>query len=249
MLGRLQKLIREIAWICGPLFLALVLYCVNLTEQLTASKEHIEQQRIEIQKKEKELGLSQSQLLSFQELSLNTKEDLDKLSQELQNLLRKHNLEIKSKDNTIARLTSSVIGGESKATVQENPNGTVRIPTFVSHHNNDDRLPIISYEWKDPHGRFHLLDPNIWKQGDETFHSNQHFRIKGLVFETQNGDIQTKQIQVEEVVKQNDQWKKLLDSKTEVVESEFLYTNQKNEKKKPSFFCLNLLTLLTTFLQ
>jgi len=166
----------------------------------------------ELQNANNELGILRSKLLSEQGVSDYWKKSKDATDKKFNDFIKKHNLKIKSLDNTIAQLKQKIENGSSDIEISENC--------------NIGEECVISYVWQDKDGRFSLKDPNIFKHNNEIFESNQIFVIRGTVAEQKNGSLQIRRITLSEVVKdENGKYIQIEGANAHIVESDFKYSN------------------------
>lgn len=173
----------------------------------------------QLTKKERELteanqtlGTLNSQLLTQQSLNEALSEEKSTITQEFKDFIDRHNLQIREKERVIARLQKELQGGTT----------TVQPGVFCDQIGDNC---VIAYSWQDQYGRFKLTDPNIFQSGDETFISNQHFKIYGEVYEQKEGSLLTKRLVLRELYKDGDQYKEIPDGEMEILESDFKYSN------------------------
>jgi len=179
-------------------------YKRQLDGQLTAKEQ-------ELQEANHELGVLKSKLVSQKELS---KQQLEEKDDEFEAFKKEHNLKIKSKDRTIASLKQKV-SGESTVTIVSSDADC-----------QDINHCIISYNWEDTLKRFRLRDPNIFEPGNETFESEQLFKIYGEVYEQEDGSLQTRRLVLREVFQSEDgSYEPIPDAKADIIESDFQYHN------------------------
>lgn len=169
-----------------------------------------------IQEFDADLQLANSRLAQKDELISKYRREIEEFPAELQKLVKKHDLAVRSRDSTIAALKSKIRGGTTVVGGQPATNG-------------QSEQQAISYEWFDKDGRFHLKDPNIWESGNEVFHSNQLLSLKGWVFANKSGRLQIKRLEISEVRKTvsadgKSSYEKLHDSTATLVDSQFEYT-------------------------
>jgi hypothetical protein len=187
-------------------------YRRQLSGQLTQKEQ-------ELQQANSDLNILNSKLVSQQELADELGRENTKLDQEFEDFKRKHNLIIKSKDRTIARLQGQISGGNSDAGTTPN-NGTAQEVCDSARENCT-----FNYSWEDRYGRFQLVDPDIFESGDESFTYSQSFRISGEVYEQQDGSLMTKRLTLNEVNLVNGGWVDIPGAKVEIVASDFKYHN------------------------
>jgi len=158
------------------------------------------------------LGVSKSELLTQEELNDRLKKEKQEVDKEFDAFRKKHNLILKAKDLTIAKLQQQIQGGNSE--------------TNTDQCEGISENCVISYSWSDNLSRFSLKDPNIFKQDNETFTSSQLFKIYGEVYQQQNGSLKTKRIVLREIYKDGDQYKEIKDGKAEIIDAKFEYSNE-----------------------
>lgn len=170
----------------------------------------------ELQKSHHEIGVLRSELLTQQELAEKINKDKDALDKEFKTFMKEHGLQIKSRDRTIAELNQRIEGGSTVVVVPDG-NGCADIKTRC----------LISYNWEDTLKRFKLNDPDIFKQSNEIFESNQFFQIRGIVAEQKDGFLQVRQITLLEVYKDKDgKYVPVPDGKANIIDSKFEYSNE-----------------------
>lgn len=173
----------------------------------------------ELQKMNTELGLAKSELMTQKELSERLKQDKEEVDDKFEKFKKEHNLKIKSRDKTIAGLKQQLKGGSSDVnvvTVSDDPKGCEGIESRC----------IISYNWQDHLQRFKLTDPNIFEEGNETFESDQVFKIYGEVYEQEDGSLQTRRLVLREVTLGEDgTYQPIPNAKADIVDSQFEYHN------------------------
>lgn len=188
---------------------ALATYNRQLSGQLT------EQER-ELQAMKADLGVAKSELVTQKELAERLKKDKEEVDEEFDEFVEKHKLMIKSRDKTIASLKQEVKGGQTTVVVSNDEEGCTGI---------EDRC-VISYNWQDNLGRFKLKDPNIFEDDNETFESNQTFKVYGEVYEQEDGSLQTRRLVLREMHQQEDgSYAPIPGGKANVLDSEFEYHN------------------------
>lgn len=189
-------------------------YSRQLEGKLTAKEQ-------ELQQLDTELGVAHSKLVTQEELAKQLKKDKEELNTKFNKFVEKHNLQIKSKDRTIASLEQKLQGGNSGTNVT--PGDTD--PNTIDLCKSVDQC-IISYFWTDPLQRFELRDPNIFEKGNETFKSKQFFKIYGEVWEQEDGSLQTRRLVLREMMPTEDgDYEPIPGAKAKVVDSEFTYHN------------------------
>lgn len=166
----------------------------------------------ELQDAHKELDLLNSQLLSAEDLAKIWQEQKEETDESFAKFAKKHKLKIKSMDRTIASLKQQIEGGITKVVLGRNCS-------------NLDSC-VIKYTWEDLNKRFKLTDPNIFEQNNETFESNQLFKIYGEVWQQKNGSLLTKRLVLREVTLNEDgEYEAVPNGKADIVLSEFKYSN------------------------
>ena len=176
---------------------------------------NLAQQTNQIQQLNAELGLAEASLTEQKTLTSQYKQEIAGFPDQLKQLLKTHRLELSSRDATIARLKSTINGGT-----------TVVVETPAT----PDQPKQISYDWRDSDSRFHLADPDIFVQGNETFEANQMLSLKGWVFADEEGHLQIKKIEISEVKLAGKdsagkpRYEAVQGSTTDLVESHFEYT-------------------------
>jgi len=170
----------------------------------------------ELQSSNHELGVARSQLVTQAELADRLKNDNEEVDKEFEEFKKKHNLMIKSRDRAIASLKQKVEGGTTTVVVSDDEKGCNDI---------EDRC-VISYNWEDTLSRFKLSDPNIFEKDNETFESNQIFKIYGEIYAQKDGSLQTRRLVIREVYQQEDgSYAPIPDGKANIVDSQFEYHN------------------------
>lgn len=170
----------------------------------------------ELQRSHHEIGVLQSELLTQKELANKINKDKDALDQEFKAFIKEHRLQIKSRDRAIAELKQRIEGGNTIVVVPDG-NGCADIKTRC----------VIAYSWEDTLKRFKLNDPDIFKQSNEVFESNQFFQIRGIVAEQKDGFLQVRQITLLEVYKDKDgKYVPVPDGKANIIDSKFEYSNE-----------------------
>ena len=165
----------------------------------------------ELQKLNTELGVAKSELVTQKELAKRLKEDKEEVDIAFKKFRKKYNLEIKSRDKTIAELKQKIAGGTTVVVVE----GC-----------DDINHCVISYGWEDTLGRFKLTDPNIFEKDNETFESNQVFKVYGEVWQQKEGSLQIRRLILREVFKNADgEYEPIENAKAEIVDSKFEYHN------------------------
>lgn len=165
----------------------------------------------ELQAAHHELGLMKSQLLSQKDLADKLAKEKEEIDKNFEKFKKEHNLQIKSRDRTIAKLKQKISG---------------ETIVVVGPGCQDIEDCIISYDWHDNFKRFKLKDPNIFNKGDEVFESEQMFKIYGEVYEQEDGSLQTRRLVLREVFEnESGEYEPIPDAKADIIESEFQYHN------------------------
>lgn len=195
------------------------------------------QKEKELQQLNTKLGLSESELVSQKELAKRIMEDKEEVDKAFEKFKKDHNLQIVSRDRTIANLKQKIKNGETVVTIVD-PNNI--------NCDNVSRCAI-SYVWSDPHNRFNLNDPNIWEKKNETFESKQVFKIYGEVYEQEDGSLQTRRLVLREVIQdENGNYVPIDGGKADIIESKFEYDNPPKldlEKSWKDLFKLRLIAV------
>jgi len=170
----------------------------------------------DLQAAHNELGIAQSELVTQKELAKRLAKEKEELDAKFKAFIKKHNLEIASKDETIAKLNQQIAGGNS---------GTVI--TGCDNLKEAVKACIIEYNWEDPLKRFKLHDPNIFTLNNEVFNSSQYFKVYGEVWKQKNGSLQTRRLILREMKKVKDgTFAEIPNAKAEIVDSDFTYSNE-----------------------
>jgi hypothetical protein len=185
-----------------------------LTMQLEATKKNHE---LEILNFNKSLGLADSQLVTQKALTEQYKKQLTDKDKDFEKEREKYNLDIRSRDRTIATLRGKLNGGNSGT-------GTVVCPGLPP-----EKQPVVDYFWEDNLKRFRLDDPDIFVKNNERFSYSQNIKVKGEVFKDKTGNIQVRRVSIDEV---DSEGNLIPDSSVSIKESEFKYVNEKLEEKE-----------------
>lgn len=231
MLDFIKKYKIEVA--LGVTIALFVLTSTILGYLLNASLTKLEQKNIiiesrneEIQAFDKELSIAESKLLTLEDLNNKYKKEIKDMDSEFKKIVSKYDLELQSRENTIASLIGQIKGGVTEVVVI-NDDGTISITDNLD--NVDGR--VISYTWSDTSGRFLLQDPDILISGNEKFSYKQSFRVKGHVFTDETGNVQVKKVEMSEViVDENGEYVAVENSNMTLVSSDFEYTNKDKQK-------------------
>lgn len=162
------------------------------------------------------LGLARSELVTKEELAKRLAREKEEISKEFQAFIKKHELEIQSKDETIARLQQQINGGSSDTDI-------------IGCDELKDKITActIVYNWKDTYGRFVLKDPNIFEQSNEIFTSDQLFKVYGEIWKQKNGSLQTRRLVLREVRQIGEgKYEEIPGAKADIIDSEFTYTDE-----------------------
>lgn len=193
----------------------------------------------EIQEFNKKLGIAESNLRTEENLTKKYKKEIDALDKEFLKIKSKYDLDLKSRDNTIAYLKGKVKGGNSSVTI-EKPKNEVNsevkeFTTVIEVTREICNNEIVGYQWEDDKKRFKLKDPDIFEKGNEEFEYKQHFEITGYVFEDETGNIQVKKLELREVYpvenEEEVEYKEIENSNISLVSSKFEYTNKVKDEK------------------
>lgn len=171
----------------------------------------------ELQELNTQLGLSHSQLVTQEELAKRLAKEKEELDAKFKAFVKQHDLEIASKDETIAKLQQQINGGNS---------GTEIIGCDLLKE-EIKKSCTISYSWEDALGRFKLKDPNIFISNNEIFTSEQYFKVYGEIWKQKNGSLQTRRLVLREMQKMPDgTFKEIEGAKADIIDSDFVYTNE-----------------------
>lgn len=170
----------------------------------------------------KRLGLAKTALMTQEELAKKYLAEIERTDKEFEEFRKKHRLEIKSKDELIAKLINDASGG------------TTTVDGECVKDKNNICKPT-KYAWTDNLGRFSLLDPDIWTKNDEQFSSLQYFKLKGEIFSDKTGSFKTRKIKLEELYDSEPapglQLKPVPNSQLEILENDFVYVKDEESKK------------------
>jgi hypothetical protein len=208
----------------GIMAIALAVFLYLNNRSLQAERNQLTKKDAEVQQLDTRLQIAESNLLAQRELN---RQALSELSNEVKDLMKKYDLELQSRDETIAKLVNSVKGGSTNVTVENTTNIDREVLESVK----------IGYSWADKFKRFHLQDPNIWDEGDETFKAQQHLRVRGYVLQGKDGKLQTRHVDVEEIYQKglDENGKPIFDrvpgSSFELVDADFSYVDPKIQEK------------------
>ena len=172
----------------------------------------------ELQSLHRDIGVARSDLMTQEELAEKLKKENEEYDAKFAAFLKNHNLEIASRDKTIAELKQKIVGGDTEVVIIPSEDGT----TCVDLSKNC----VIQYSWQDFFRRFKLTDPNIFEENNEVFESKQIFKIYGEIYQQKEGSLQTRRLVLREVyAKADGTYGDMPDAKAEIVDSEFLYIN------------------------
>ncbi len=172
----------------------------------------------------KKLGLANTKLVQQEDLNKKYLEELTAKDAQFEEFRKKHELEIISKDQLIAKLINDLNGGKTDVTGEclKDKNGIC--------------MPI-AYSWEDNLSRFRLTDPNIWIKNNENFKSSQMFKLKGEIFSDKVGSFSVRKVFLEEIYdsdpkKDGLQIAKVPNSQVEIIQNDFEYVSDLEKKKK-----------------
>lgn len=179
----------------------------------------------ELQSANNELGVAKSKLVTQKELAEQWKKAKEEKDKKFDAFVKKHKLKIKSLDRAIAKLKQEIVDGTTTVVVSEG-----------ALCEGIEELCVISYNWEDALKRFRLNDPNIFKSGNETFESEQLFKIYGEVWTQENGSLQTRRLTLREVFQDEDgNYQPIPNAKADIVDSDFQYHNPPTIEPKKSW--------------
>lgn len=181
----------------------------------------------EMQQLNKDIGVAHSELMSQKELAAKLKKENEEYDKKFIAFIKKHDLEISSRDKTIAELKQLMAGGETEVIVGEG----------CTDLNNSNGKCTLTYSWQDNYKRFKLTDPNVFEKNNEKFESSQIFKIYGEVYQQKEGSLQTRRIVLREIHKKEDgTYEEIPEAKAEILDAQFEYTNPPAEEKTKSIF-------------
>lgn len=204
-------------------FLSYKLYADNVVNsgEITALNKSLELKSTEVQQFSEKLGIAESTLATQKSISEAFKKDLDSMSKDFKNLRRKYKLDLSSRDAMIAQLQSQITGGNTEVVVTDNPDATKKI----------------EYSWSDTLKRFALHDPDIFVKNNEKFDYKLNMSVTGYVFRDKSGKLQTRKVEVQEVVPQFDgkttKYVPVPGSQVAVVQNNFVYSDPKPDERTP----------------
>jgi len=146
---------------------------------LAAQTAYISGQKADIQKANTKLGLAESAIVSKDTIIKKYESDIEALNLEVSDLRAKVNAQPKSRDSGTIII------------YQEVPGGT---------QDTGSKDGATTYSWIDPTGRFHLIDPDIAKSGNENFSYKLKIRVTGYVLADPTGTIQARQVIAQEII-------------------------------------------------
>lgn len=203
----------------------------------------IDTKQEEIQEFDSRLNISKSALKNQSDLADEYRDQVTRLQNKLQKKTDKINtqdLQIKSRDETIAALNRKISGGKTTVTVvekgEDKPSNQGKFETVVEVGEvcGDKAL---AYTWQDNENRFKLTDPNIFEPNNETFTYKQYIKITGIVLSDESGNVQVKEVRAVEVVKfadkegQDPEFRPVKDGELVLIDSKFEYTNKEEDDK------------------
>lgn len=218
-------------------------YSLYMTSKNLADANRVINAKIdEIQEFDSKLGIAESDLRREKDLREKYQDEIKAFQRELQqktDKIRTKDLQISSRDQTIAALRKKITGGTSTVTEvdtkKDETGQEVKFETIVDVKEvcSDKTL---AYSWKDEHDRFRLRDPDISQSGDETFEYKQYIKITGLVLTDDTGNVQVKKITATEVLRGEDDagnpvYEAVKDGDLLLVDSSFEYTNKEENDK------------------
>lgn len=179
----------------------------QISGHLSEKERELTAQRVKFNQLKSTLEADKSKL---QEQALNLRSQYGQISQEYQDFVSSHNLEVQQYQKSIHRLRSTI-----KSTKQ-NP-ARVEIVQQAGSCTQDS---VISYTYEEPHGRVKLQVPNCLKTGDETISFDQSFIIYGEVLKQKDGALKVSNLTLTEVSPEDP---KLVLGRGNLVDSDFTY--------------------------
>jgi len=167
----------------------------------------------ELQEANESLDVLKSEFVSQSELNKRLKAEKEGLSSEFNAFVKKHNLEIKSRDKTILSLKQQITDGTSTVEITDSNSD---FDCGVIKHNC-----VLSYSWTDKYHRFSLMDIDIFVPDNEVFLSKQLFKVYGEVWKEKNGNLKVRRLILKEVVEEDGAYREL--GQAEILESSFEY--------------------------
>lgn len=209
-----------------PFSVVILLNLFEEQQQTKDLKERIEiinkNHNLDVLRLNKELGISNSKLVTQTELAEKYKKQLTDKDTEFEKTRDKYKLDIKSRDDLIAKLRGQSEGGTT-VVIGECPK-------------NDDKKPMIAYFWNDKLKRFVLEDPDIFTSNNEKFTYSQMFKVVGEVFTDKSGNVQIRRVELQEMWDSSDeeglQLEEVPGSTISLVDSNFEYVNEKVHDSK-----------------
>jgi hypothetical protein len=178
---------------------------------------HLTAREKEIEALNTKLGTAQSQLVTQADLDKKYEALLTSRDADFEKFRREHALALKSISTSILSLQEQVQTGTERAQVEKPAEGQ---PPGAQ--------PVISYEYADKEGRFHLADPDIWKEGDEQLTLKQLFRVQGTVLRQVDGSLMSERVQLQEVASDGSgKYREL--AQAQLVDANFTYSNPPDE--------------------
>lgn len=174
-----------------------------------------------------QLGVARAQLVTQDTLDAKYHALLTARDADFEQFRREHALALKSISNSLLELQEQEQGGTE--TAREVPPA----PTQPGEPATPSARPVITYEYTDKEGRFHLADPDIWVQGDETLQLKQFFRVEGTVLQQTNGSLMTERVQLVEVTPDGSgQYRTVAQAR--LLDADFTYANAPLEGPPPA---------------
>lgn len=181
---------------------------------LSASNEAAQ---LEIQQQNNEIGLAKSRLLTEDQLNQKYASEIKELKDKLAAVDGAKKVRPVSRDVTVVQVDSTVKGGETTVTVTPEKNQ-------------------IAYSWDSKDGRFALQDPDIYTQNNETFSYQTTLALKGFILADKTGKLKSRQVTVQEVVKDADGNYQPIESDVKIVQNDFDYVIEQPTKKISDIF-------------
>lgn len=213
--------------LCATFLYFSMQHTAQLTQKLAEADTIASAHVAEAQDFNARLGIAQSELIASKDLTAKYQAEITGMSSDFKALTGKYQLQLRSRDQTIASLRGQSAGGDTSVVVSNAPTQ----PGQVCEGK------VISYFWKTSDGRFSLKDPDIAKKNDETFEYNQKFQITGYVFADPTGKLQIRKVELAEVEQHAGPDGRLVTTKIPntnptIVDSRFEYTNKIELSKK-----------------
>jgi len=224
--------------ILGVLLLASSALATNFFYSWQNEQLKLSDKDAQIQRLDTDLGLAESSLLSVRELNKKFKTEINEIPG-LKDKLDEFNLELKSRDRTIASLRNKIKGGTTVVTVgPKKPNSDGSATSVRECDLGDVEDMIIAYAWTDPSGRFNLTDPDIFIENNEEFTAEQYMVVTGKVFFGKDGQLQVKHVEIKEMLPDGigedgkTKYKEASSSSVALLDSQFDYTNNLAVREK-----------------